>query len=183
MDKQELIKLLDITNQRIRHHHDALWKEETHYTWLVYIITAGVVFIAFASPACWILKASIITTLGIIGSFICYFAYRVVRREGQFSHEALQIRNRLNCAIGLNQPIKIEPNGEEIMIPTKDTEIKDWNVVESKANKPLGNLVKGVFKPGSMDMGIRDWFQITLLLPVLLFVSMIILSITKAFCP
>jgi hypothetical protein len=71
VDKQELIKLLDIANQRVRNHHDALWKEETHYTWLVYILAAGVISIFFISGVCWPLKAVIDITLSIVGICAC----------------------------------------------------------------------------------------------------------------
>ncbi len=182
MDKQELIKLLDFANQRVRHHHDALWKEETHYTWLVYILAAGVIYIFFISGVCWPLKAGIAVLLSMIGICVCLVGYSVVRKEGRYFHEALQIRNRLNCALGLDKRIKIEPDFNEMLIPNKDTEIKDWNDVESEANKCLRQLLKGIFRPNSTKptpMGIRDYFQITLLLPILLFVAMIILSIIK----
>ena len=178
MDKQELIKLLEIANQRIRHHHDALWKEETHYTWLVYILAAGVIFIAAGSGFSWILKPVIIAILGIIGIVICWLGYLVVRKEGQFFHVALQIRNRLNYAVGLSQSVKIEPDFNERLIPDEDIEIKSWEKINCEANKPLKCLLKGIFKPSSM--GIRDWFQITLLLPILLFITMIIISIIMA---
>jgi hypothetical protein len=185
MDKQELIKLLDIANQRLRHHHDALWKEETHYTWLLYILVAGVIFIFFINGVCWTLKALIIFFLGIIGISICLIGYSVVRKEGQYFHEAIQIRNRLNCAIGLNQRIKTESDFNKMLIPNSDTKVKDWDRVKSEANKCLRQLLKGIFKPNSTKptpMGIRDWFQVTLLLPILLFSLMIVLSIIKAFC-
>jgi hypothetical protein len=181
MDKQELIKLLDLANQRVRHHHDALWKEETHYTWLVYILAAGVIYIFFISGVCWPLKAVIDVPLSIIGICVCLIGYSVVRKEGRYFHEALQIRNRLNRAVGLDKRIKIEPDFNEMLMPKNDLEIKNWQEVRRKANKPLKKLLGGVFKWGSM--GIRDWFQITLLFPILLFVIMIALSIINVCIP
>jgi hypothetical protein len=180
MDKQELVKLLDIANQRVRHHHDALWKEETHYTWLLYILAAGVIFIFFINGVCWPLKAIISVPLSIIGICVCIIGYKVVRKEGEDFHEALQICNRLHYAIGLNQRIRTKSGFNEMLIPAEYTEIKDWHEVKCKANKHLGDLLKGIFKPGSI--GIRDRFQITLLFPILIFSLMIVLSIIKAFC-
>jgi hypothetical protein len=177
LDKQDFIKLLDIANQRIRHHHDALWKEETHYTWLVYILAAGVIYIFFISGVSWPLKAGIAILLSVIGICVCLIGYSVVRKEGRYFHEAIQIRNRLNRAIGLDKRIKIELDFDEMLLPRKDTEIKNWHEVRCKANKPLKELLGGLFKWDSMV--IRDWFQITLLFPILIFVIMIVLSIIK----
>jgi len=177
LDKQDFIKLLDIANQRVRHHHDALWKEETHYTWLAYILAAGVIFIVFGSDFCWALKAIISIPLGMIGVCICIIGFRVIRKEGEDFHEALQVCRRLNCAIGLNQRIKTESGFNEMLIPGEHIKIKSWRKVKSEANKPLKKLLGGVFKWRSM--GIRDWFQITLLFPILLFVIMIALSIIE----
>ncbi len=181
MDKQELIKLLDIANQRLRHNHDALWKEETHYTWLLYILVAGVIFIIASSELCWTLKAIISVPLSVIGICVCLIGYKVVRKEGQYFHEAIQIRNRLNCAIGLNQRIETESGFNKILIPNSDTKVKDWAKARREANLRIEELLKYVFtKP--CCLGIRDWFQITLLLPILIFSFMIVLAIVKAFC-
>jgi hypothetical protein len=38
-----LIKLFEINEQRVRHHHDCIWKEETHYTWAAYILAGGLI--------------------------------------------------------------------------------------------------------------------------------------------
>jgi hypothetical protein len=177
MDKKELITLLDLANQRVRLHHNALWKEETHYTWLVYILVAGAIYIFFVVRLYWPLKAAIDIFLSMIGIIVCLLGCSVVRKEGRYFNKVRQIRNRLNYAIGLSQRVKAEHDFNEMLLPFQDTEIKDWNEVESKANKPPKDLLKGIFKPDSM--GIRDWFQITLLLPILLFAIIIVLSIIK----
>ena len=176
MDKQELIKLLEIANQRLRHVHDALWKEETHYTWLVYILAAGVVFVVVSSEACGTVKTIIASVLSLIGILVCLFAYSAVRKEGRFFHTALQIRNRLNFALDLNNFTLNKPYEGKKLLPNDEVEVKDWKEVECKANKSLKELLKGIFRPSSI--GIRGYFQLTLLLPIPLFLVMLLLSIT-----
>ncbi len=43
--KTELLKHFELANQRIRYHHDSLWEEEKHYSWWVYILLAGLIYI------------------------------------------------------------------------------------------------------------------------------------------
>jgi hypothetical protein len=44
-ENSELWKHLELMAQRINHHRDALWEEEKHYTWWIYITFVGLIYI------------------------------------------------------------------------------------------------------------------------------------------
>jgi hypothetical protein len=180
MENSELIYLVDIANQRIRHHHDALWKEETHFTWLVYTCLAGVIYIFTGVTLSLEGKAIVIGVLGVLGILLCIAGYSVVRKEGELMHEAIQVRNRLNKAIKYNSIDNTDIFKKAI--PQSEIQVKSWDRAKTEANKKLfWELIKAClvssFKRDSM--GIRDWFQIILLSPICIFWVMIILSIIR----
>ncbi|MCX6011172.1 MAG: hypothetical protein NT134_02785 [Chloroflexi bacterium] len=193
-ENSELIHLLDIVNQRLRHLHDSLWKEETHYTWLSYILVGGLIYLLVISRQT---SLDLLTAIGffllafflsIIGIFICIMGFNVIRLEGKYFHTAIEIRNRLHLALKLD---KYYVEGKRIFPDTKyynELEVKDWKEVEKAANKCLGQLLNCEAlkeqliclkepEEKSEKYTIRDLFQLTMLLPLTIFCTALIYSV------
>ncbi len=198
--QQELLKLLEVTSQRVQHHHDALWEEAKHYSWWIYILLAGLISLylnllnlCFLEP--WV--GILLTVLGnLFGCVLSLIGYNAVRREGEMFYEARQIRARILVALGLDQ-LMPEPHERESLMPQKDFKIKDFNSVKSKANEPLLKLfckaLKAFFhasiirKPTKRNskngLGIRDGFQLTFLITALLFIVLLVVSLITLIQP
>jgi hypothetical protein len=189
-ENSELIHLLDIANQRLRHHHDALWKEETHYTWLSYILAGGLIYLLVISRqisldlliAIGFFLAAV--TLSIIGIFVCIIGFKVIRLEGTYFHTAIEIRNRLHRALKLHE-YYVE---NEKIFPDKELKSPEgWKEVEKATNKCLGQLLNCkaleqllcLKEAGnqSSKYNIRDLFQLTMLLPLIIFCIALIYSV------
>lgn len=89
------MKFLELALQRVRNHQDALWEEEKHYTWWIYAILGMIIFIYANQSLCIEQKMISIALLSLFGIFISIMGCFVVRREGEFFHEATQIYNRI----------------------------------------------------------------------------------------
>ena len=207
INTNELMKLIELANARIRHHHDTLWKEEVHYTWISYILVGGLIYLLTVSTQ---LQLNLITATGFfvtalllsfVGMFLCVLGYKVIRKEGADYHTALQIRNRLYRAIGLHKYNTVDGS----IFPDDELSVKDWEQVKQEVNKDIKYLInrkinkfwlKSSFKilfrffkkddlieDNSIDkakLGIRDIFQITMLLPIPVFSAALLYS-TVAF--
>jgi len=188
----ELLRLLDIANQRLRHHHDTLWKEETHYTWLSYILAGGLIYLLVVSTQT---KLNLLTTIGfflaavtlsIIGIFICIMGFKVIRLEGMYFHTAIEIRNRLHRALKLDK-YHIE---DKRIFPDDELESpKDWDKVKKDANKCPEQLLNcetlkqllSLEEPENQSSRyrIRDLFQLTMLLPMIIFCTAFLYSVAS----
>jgi hypothetical protein len=160
--KEELIKHLEVVAQRVRHHHDALWEEEKHYSWWVYIIFAGLIFlyindniataitINIADFGSWIInpKLALICVLSSLGMYLSIAAFRVVYIEGRYFDTAREIYENTVTALDLDKPIHL-PNGSTI------------------------SLIKVDFKP---KITIRRFFRVNFLITTILFASFIVFS-------
>ena len=93
LDVKDRVQLLEQAKARFKHIHDALWKEETHYTWLIYILAAGVIFI-FSSELSPFFKFVVVSALSFLGVIVCIIAYNVIWRESQYLDEAIESRKR-----------------------------------------------------------------------------------------
>ena len=189
-ENSELIHLLDIANQRLRHHHDALWKEETHYTWLSYILAGGLIYLLVISRqisldlliAIGFFLAAV--TLSFIGIFVCIIGFKVIRLEGIYFHTAIEIRNRLHLALNLD---KYYVEGKRIFPDDELKSPKDWDKVEKDANKCPEQLLNCEVleqllclketENQSDNYRIRDLFQLTMLLPLVIFCTALIYSV------
>ena len=134
---------------------------------VVYILVAGTIYIFGFSRLNDVLVALVNIPLSLVRIFVCLMGYSVVRKEGRFFYEAMQVRNRLYDAIGIN-------NGTDIqleLIPEEHIEIFSWRDTREKANNPFILLFLRAINPVKWkSLGIRDWFQVTLLLSILLFI-------------
>jgi len=102
LNNENVIELYLNASQRLRHHHDALWKEETHYTWLIYILVAGTIL----ALTCDVVKpwnAIIAIILSIVGIFACIIAFHVISRERHFFEQASDSCRRYANELGITQ--------------------------------------------------------------------------------
>lgn len=194
MDRSELLKFLEIAQRRIENQHSVLWKVETHYTWLVYIIAGGIAATWLAPTNLThenlLLISGFVSVLGLALSLLGYY---VIRLEGEYLYENLQIYNRTVTRL---------PD-LRYLHPEQGIEVKEWDEVKSTANKCFGLLLASVIlsvvlvlfhiplcRKGTgrlsgwlrkFRLGVRDVFQLTLLLAAALFLSIIVLSFIPAF--
>lgn len=87
LSSNDVVTLYVNANNRLRHIHDALWKEEQHYTWLLYILIAGVVLaLTTGLQKPWGSILAII--LSLVGMFVCLIGFMVLSREREFFKQA-----------------------------------------------------------------------------------------------
>ena len=82
--QQELLKLLEIISQRIQHHHDSLWEEAKHYSWWIYIIFAGLIYLYIRLPEFTLLepceRALLMAFGSAFGIFISIMGFNAFRQ-------------------------------------------------------------------------------------------------------
>lgn len=198
MEKEsKLLKLLELVSQRIADHRDALWEEEKHYTWWIYIIFGGLIYIFVNDYLCLQWKMVLITLGSLFGVFISLTGYNVIRRESEQFHLARQIYARTVIALGLNQPIP-RPNGCNHLLLMPEDEIKEEDFESvSCANKPRDVLRSALVEilPDTWNLkkklkdkltdacktyekfGIRDAFQLTFLISASFFTIVSFISV------
>jgi hypothetical protein len=152
-DQQELLKLLEIASQRVQHCHDALWEEAKHYSWWVYIIFAGLIYLYFKLPEFTLLEQwqqALLMYLGsAFGVFISIMGFNAVRLESKYFKDARCVRHCILAKLeGVDQSIK------EKFDPVKDKKGED----------------KGGF-------GIRCGFELTFIITALLFAGFGVFSV------
>jgi hypothetical protein len=102
LSNENVIELYSSACQRLRHHHDAIWKEETHYTWLVYILIAGTIL----ALTCNVEKpwnGIIAIILSLTGIFACIIGFNVISRERQFFEQASDSCKRYTNELGITE--------------------------------------------------------------------------------
>ncbi len=162
----ELLKFLAIASERLRRHHNSLWEEEKHYSWWIYIIFAGLIFLYINQSLALSNKLTLIILGTLFGIFISLIGYNVVRRESEYFHEAFQIYDRTTKALGLDQPMPTLGDSDLTSL-VRPVNVKDFNSVKSQANKSLRQLIIGASR---RKLGIRDCFQLTFVTMALLFI-------------
>jgi hypothetical protein len=166
----KLTKYLEITSERVSHHGRLLWQEEQHYTWWVYILFAALATVLVSeSLGSWrIVLIVLVSGFGIIVSFI---GCKVIRTEGRQLHHALAIQESVLSQLGLSYVSR----------------------AKATPNKTLKELLVGFAKtiackklPENEVLGIRDYFQLTLIVATVLFIlfdCIAILILTKPSSP
>jgi len=120
------LKYLDIISQRVRHHHDALWEEEKHYSWWIYPILAGTVWVLASeqlkSDPC--LQTMIITGASLLGIYLSWAAFTTIRREYGFFREWRKLQEEVEGALRDQRKIgdrKTEGKALPFTSPIKET--------------------------------------------------------------
>lgn len=172
---ERVLKFYEVTSGRVRNHHNALWEEEKHYSWWVYVLFVGVVSLYIFANLDNFPKLTLIIAGCCYGLYLSIAAVMIIRREGEQFHEALEMRNRAILALGLYKPIPIQYSGRNIVLTlTPEIEIhKDFDVKTLHANKGFREFCKAAYR---CKLGIRDIFQLSFVLASVLFILLIIIS-------
>ena len=163
---EKLLRYLELVSKRVRHHHDALWEEEKHYSWWLYPILAGLVYVIIKDNISPWIEFVIVIGGGIIGLYLSIAAIKVIRRESLFFWRALQTSRNLVAALKINE-VKLE-NGNPIL-PEDDTEYETFANLEAKARPPLGGVFGAFFRNNT---GIRAVFQVTFIVTAAAFIGL-----------
>ena len=146
--QQQLLKLLEIISQRVQHCHDALWEEAKHYSWWIYIIFAGLIYLYFKLPLFTILepwqRALLMGFGSAFGAFISIMGFNAVRLESKYFKDARQMRNRILADLK-----EVDQSIKENFDPVKDKE----------------------------GFGIRSGFKLTFIITAILFLCFGIFSV------
>jgi hypothetical protein len=157
MAQADLAKLLEANSELMSHHGKLLWEEEKHYTWWTYILFGALTLVLSFQYLTPCQKILLIIPASGFGIFISCVGIRVIRREGDQLHEALQIHYRLLEKLGLSKYEVMSKNGKtEKLLPSHDI----VRFSEVTANRPFKTLMR---HPFAKDRTIRDFFQITLI--------------------
>jgi len=145
-ENNDSLKKIDLAHKIRTFHHNSLWEEEKHFTWLISIILSAQII--FYTNNLLVNRDKIFFTLvsSLIGIFLCITAYRVLRREGLYFHTALSRFVKEYNSVNQNSPI---PEVSEI------------------ANKPILRLIASFF---TNKAGVRDGFQLLFLFFILIFI-------------
>ena len=147
-----------------RFHHDSIWEEQKHFSWLISIILSGAL-VAFASdqfsPSA---KAVIVLTASALGFLFSLTAFRIQRREGVLFTIAQQAFVReWNAQFPDN----------ELLMPRGDGNFgKDAPTHDSGKSPANRGPVRLIFLGVTGRAGVRDYFQLLFLFFALAFVAL-----------
>ena len=143
---KDLFEILRTVQAIREYHHDALWEEEKHFTWLLSILLTAIVGVFVVGNLDLLTKSVVIAAFSLLGVILSAFAFRVVRREGDYFHQA----NRRFVLIHKTcfPEIEISP-------------------VPNEANKRLFSLLWSAF---TFKAGVRDVFQLVFVVFSMFFV-------------
>ena len=100
LESAALIKYFELTAQEVANHHKALWEEEKHYTWWVYILFAAIGYLYVNPDIFGFGKTFPIFFLAGFGIWVSILGNKVIKREGRQFYEAR--RKFIKAAKGLN---------------------------------------------------------------------------------
>src|SRR4051794_19186726 len=149
----QAIELLKIAQTIRDYHHRALWEEERHFTWLLWILITGMAGVFLVSNLDKPTKAAVVLGFASLGATFSLLAYRVVRREGVYFHDA-NIRFMLAHA-------RCYP--EMDLLP-----------LAAAANKPV---LKLLWVALSGRAGVRDIFQLIFITFLIAFAVVLIVAL------
>jgi hypothetical protein len=160
--KIDLQKMLDTFEARRRYHHNALWEEEKHFTFLVSLIVPALAAVFVATGTLRIEeRLAIIMAGSALGALVSYFGLTVVRRESVSFLETVQICNRITAKLGEAK----ERGGVELPA----YRISGYEQINDTANHSSCELLHRIGKPSAL--GVRDCFQLVFLVMISLFVG------------
>jgi len=143
---------LDLAHQIRQSHHNAIWEEQKHFTWLISIILSAqlIVFVgAKLSPS---QRIALIIVSSVVGVLFAITGFRVQRIEGIYFYNANIIYDEAHRAV----------------FQTTEPPYR-----RASANKTLPGLIASIFTNRS---GVRDHFQFLFLTFIAVFVATAIYS-------
>jgi uncharacterized membrane protein (DUF485 family) len=143
---------LDLAHQIRQSHHDAIWEEQKHFTWLISIILSAQLIVFVGAKLGSSQKIALIIISSVVGVLFAITGFRVQRIEGVYFYNANITYNKAYSAV--------------------------FNTTEpafrrGSANKTLRGLISSIFTNSS---GVRDHFQFLFLAFVAVFVATAIYS-------
>lgn len=133
-----------------RFHHNAIWEEQKHFTWLISILLSGQVIGVSSGRLDSNAKSVLILVGSLIGALLSATAFRVQRREGQYYSDAnAAFVSRWNTEFPNNKLFVPGPN----------------------PNKPIHTLITSSVIGKA---GVRDYFQLLFLLFAAVFAALTI---------
>jgi hypothetical protein len=128
-------------------HHNAIWEEQKHFTWLISIVLSGQLVIFAGVNIASTQKIALVVVSSLVGVLFAAIGFRTQRIEGIYFSNA-------NVAFD-------------------ETYRKLFYVAEpprrrSDPNKTIRDLISGVFTNNS---GVRDYFQFLFLSFIIIFVA------------
>jgi hypothetical protein len=206
MDKEtENVRIhMDLWTQRLSRYHESLWEEEKHYTWWIYIVFGVLVLVYGNKDIFYVWKLLIIAGGATFGVFMSLVGFAVVRREGIEWYTAYEIVKRSILYLGLFD-VEFETMGRKLRLmpeqePLNFATFKVAGKTRENANKRLRDLFVGLLfnvynglpktrslrewmrkelshKIKRVNLGIRDYFQITFIASAALFAIFLLFSI------
>jgi hypothetical protein len=134
------------------YHHNAIWEEQKHFTWLISIILSAQLLVLTGVRLDNLPKALLISIASIVGILLSVTALRVQRREGEYFRNA-------------NARFVAEYNAVYPSMPMPPP--------GPVANKQILSLVVSIFIGRS---GVRDYFQFLFLAFAVVFLLMAIFA-------
>ncbi len=147
-DPSRDLELLKLTQAQREYHHQALWKEETHFTWLNSLVLSGQLLIFASSDKLSICSQStLICILAGLGTLTSLLALRVIRAESKnFQDQLIQYVTLHN---------RVFPPNHQLEVPSK--------LANKGYHKLVWNSLWG-------RQTIRDAFQCVFLLFIIVFI-------------
>jgi hypothetical protein len=159
-DHPALLAFLDVISQRVRHHHNAIWEEEKHYSWWVYTILAGLIWVYSNHGIAPLGRFTIILFGSCFGIWLCISGWRAIHLESKYFYEALELQRRTIKSLGLEANFPSLPDNKLLV---EETEYSEMKSVHMDANR--------------FDLSIRSVFKYNLIIVMFGFVTFGFLSI------
>mgnify|MGYP006865022285 CR=1 FL=1 len=194
--KQDNLRaLLEHAQQRMWHHHNALWEIEKHYTWWIAGLLSGLVLLYGNDKLCHAQRLILVSLGSLFGAFMARMAWIVARREGVFFMEAMRSTHNTLLALGLQDKVKLpsrpggadDAEGEAVQLMPDLEACTDWKTIGASSNRPWRELLKSlkldfvhclfqlvrpqkkVFPDEKSKIGVRDAFLLVFLVAAFLF--------------
>lgn len=138
---------LDLLFQLRQAHHNAIWEEQKHFTWLISIVLSGQFVIFAAVNTASTQKIALVVVSSLVGILFAVIGFRTQRIEGVYFS---------NANTAFNETYRKLFNAAEP--PSQGT----------RPNKAIRDLISGVFTNSS---GVRDYFQFLFLSFIIIFAA------------
>jgi hypothetical protein len=126
---------LDLALRIRQNHHDAIWEEQKHFTWLISIILSAQLIVFVGTKLDPSQKIALIIISSVVGVLFAITGFRVQRIEGVYFYDAnIKYNEAYSAVFGVTEP------------PYR----------RGSANKTPWRLMLSVFTNRS---GVRDHFQ------------------------
>lgn len=162
MSDPSLIAYLEIASERVSHHGRLLWEEEKHYTWWVYVLFGALSIVLTTQVLNHFWRLLLVIVVSVYGVIVSWLGLRVIRREGEQMHEALQAQEEIldTLKIPYKKRAKANPNKTLTQLRT--------SLIKTILRRTLSE---------DQALGIRDCFQVTLIAAIVLFIVFDLVSV------